>query len=143
MPLKSFLLGPGKTALEPDELLTGIYVPDQPPHTGTAYRKYAIRGDSDISIVGAGARITLDGEGRIAGTRIALASVGATPLRMEREEQMLAGARPAEVPLGEIAAACADSCSPITDQRATKEYRKEMVRVWVEDALKEAIGAAM
>jgi len=82
-------------------------------------------------------------EGKITEVRIALASVGATSLRMKREEQMLVGQRPEEAPLSEIAAACAESCSPITDQRATKEYRKEMVRVWVEDAMKGALGSIM
>ena len=141
-PLESFFAGPGRTIMAADEILTGLFVPDQPAHTGTAYRKYAIRGDSDISIVGAGARITLDADGRIASARIALASVGATPLRMKREERMLTGMSPDEASPSEIAVACAESCSPITDQRATKEYRKEMVRVWVRDALEEAISAA-
>jgi carbon-monoxide dehydrogenase medium subunit len=67
--------------------------------------------------------------------------VGATPLRMKREERMLTGMSPDEASPSEIAVACAESCSPITDQRATKEYRKEMVRVWVRDALEEAISA--
>ncbi|MCL1805942.1 MAG: xanthine dehydrogenase family protein subunit M [Clostridiales bacterium] len=141
-PLEAFFTGPGRTALGAGELLTGLFIPSQPAHTGTAYRKYAIRGDSDISIVGAGARVTLGADGKIASARIALASVGATPLRLKREEQMLAGMRPEEAPLEDIAAACAESCSPITDQRATKEYRKEMVRVWVADALKGAAAAA-
>ena len=140
--MESFFSGPGKTVLGSEDLLTGFFIPYAPPNTGTAYRKYAIRGDSDVAIVGAGARITLDADGRISTARIALASAGPTPLRMKCEEQTLAGIRPKAPLLKEIADACAERCSPITDQRASKEYRKEMVRVWIEDALKGALAAA-
>ena len=141
-PLETFFTAPGKTVLGREELLTAIFIPAQPPRTGTAYRKYAIRGDGDISIVGAGAGISLDADGKIVSARIALASAGSTPLRLRREERMLINVRPEEASLGDVAAACAESCSPITDQRATKEYRKKMIRVWVEDALKGAIASA-
>ena len=140
--MESFFSAPGETILDPEDLLTGFFIPHTPPNTGTVYRKYSIRGDSDVAIIGAGARITLDADGRILTARIALASAGPTPLRMKREEQTLAGMRP-EAPLfKEVAAECAEKCSPITDQRASKEYRKEMTRVWVEDALKGALAAA-
>ena len=142
VPLESFFTGPGKTVLRPDELLTGVFLPNTQPRTGAAYRKYAIRGDSDITIVGAGALVTLDADGKISAARIALASVGPTELRMKNEEKMLIGKRPDATLFKEVAAACAENISPITDQRATKEYRKEMTRVWVEDALKEAADSA-
>jgi carbon-monoxide dehydrogenase medium subunit len=138
-PLESFFTGPGSTVLAPDEMLTGILLPRPLPSTGAAYRKYTIRGDSDVSIVGAGAKLTLDADGRVSEARVALASVGDRPLRMKREEQMLLGALPDEALLKAVSASCAESCSPITDQRATKEYRREMVQVWTEDALKGAL----
>ena len=137
-PLESFFTGPGRTVLQPGELLIGLRIPHPPLHTGAAYRKYAIRGDSDISIVGAGARLTLDKQGRIAEARIALASAGPAPLRMKGEEKMLAGLLPEAKAFKEAAESCAENCSPVTDHRATKEYRKEMIRLWVEDALQAA-----
>jgi len=142
VPVESFFSGPGKTILGNEDLLTGFFIPHTPQNTGAAYRKYAIRGDSDVAIVGAGARITLDADGRISTARIALASAGPTPLRMKHEEQTLAGMSPDVSLLKEAAVACAERCSPITDQRASKEYRKEMIQVWVEDALKGALAAA-
>jgi len=140
--LESFFVDSGKTILSPEELLTGVFIPHIPPNTGIAYRKYAIRGDSDISLVGAGVMVTLDERGNIAGARIALASVGPTPLRMTEAERMLIGRQPEAALLQEAAVACAKGCQPITDQRATKEYRREMVRVWVEDAIKGAVSSA-
>lgn len=77
--MSGFFVGPGKTVLMPDELLKSFFVPAPAEHTGAAYKKYAIRGDSDISIVGAGARLTLREDGAIAEARITLASVAPTP----------------------------------------------------------------
>ena len=142
LPLDDFFCGPGETALGRGELLTGIFIPKTPQNIGAAYRKYAIRGDSDISIVGAGAMLALDSDGRIAEARIALASVGPTALRMKREEQMLIGKHPEAELFRDVARACAEDCQPITDHRATKEYRRDMTQVWVEDALQGAAGVA-
>jgi len=140
VPLESFFIGPGETVLGPGELLTGLFVPAPKPRTGAVYRKYSIRGDSDLSIVGAGALVSLDEGGRISAARIALASVGPTPLRMKEAEEMLLGKAPGEALFRDVAAACAESCKPITDHRATAAYRRDMVRVWVSDALQ---GAAL
>jgi len=142
VPLESLFTGPGETVLSHDELLTGVFIPDPPPAAGTACLKFAIRGDSDISIVGAAVAVTLDTDGKISSARIALASAGPTPLRMRREEQMLHGMPPGPALLSDVAAACAESCSPITDHRATREYRKDMVRVIVENALNNAVSTA-
>jgi len=141
VPLDSFFIGPGETVLSHDELLTGVFIPDPPPDTGAVYKKYAIRGDCDVSIVGAAAAVTLDTDGKISSARIALASAGPTPTRMRCEEQMLVGSFPETGLLDEVAAACAVNCRPVTDHRATMEYRKDMVRVLVEDALKCALIA--
>lgn len=138
VPLCGFFVGPGKTVLSPDELLVKFFVPAPREHTGASYKKYAIRGDSDISIVGAGARLTLDAEGKIAEARITLASVAPTPVRMIPAEKILAGEKPEAALFAEAAEICAKNVKPITDQRASKEYRVEMVRVWVRHALEEA-----
>ena len=143
LPLEDFFRGPGETALQRGEILTGLFIPPAAAKTGAVYRKYAIRGNNDISIVGVGAKISLDAKGQIAGARIALASMGPTPLRMKREEQMLIGKRPEEALFREIAASCAGSCHPVTDHRATAAYRKDMARLWTEDALKGAFSEAL
>ena len=140
VPLEDFFTGPGETVLEPCEVLTSVFIPYAPRSTGAAYMKYAIRGDTDVSIVGAGARITLDADGRISAARIALAAAGPTPLRMKSEEQMLINMLPEDTLFKEVAASCSESCRPITDQRATESYRKDMVRLWVESALREALN---
>ena len=140
--LETFFTGPGEILMEHDEMLTGVFLPHPPPKTGAIYKKYAIRGSSDISIIGAAALIRLDEGGLVSQAHIALAAVGPTPLRMRREEQMFVGQRPDEKLLAEVAQACAESINPLTDMRATKEYRKDMVRVWLKEAIQEAVAAA-
>jgi len=140
IPLESFFTNPGETVLKPNELLIGVLIPQCLPKTGTAYRKYAIRGNTDLSIIGVAALVSLESDGRIAAARVALASAGPTPLLLTCVEQVLSGKHPEASLLKEAADACAENCAPITDQRATAGYRKEMVRVWAEDAIKAAIA---
>ena len=142
VPLHEFFKGPGKTVLGTGDLLLSFFVPAPKAHTGASYQKYAIRGDSDISIVGAGARLTLDNDGAVAEARISLASVAPTPLRMFEAENMLVGSKLDAEGIEKAAEICSNQVSPITDQRATREYRIEMVWVWVRHALEQALERA-
>ena len=142
VPLHEFFKGPGKTVLGTGDLLLSFSVPAPKAHTGASYQKYAIRGDSDISIVGAGARLTLDNDGAVAEARISLASVAPTPLRMFEAENMLVGSKLDAEAIEKAAEICSNQVSPITEQRATREYRIEMVRVWVRHALEQALERA-
>ena len=137
-PLADFFLGPGKTILGEDELLTGFFVPKPAARTGAAYVKYSIRGDTDISIVGAGAALSPGADEIVVKARVTLASVAPTPLRVAAAEDFLEGKKPAEAVFEEAAEIAKNACAPIDDQRATADYRKEMVRVQTRIVLKEA-----
>lgn len=136
--ITKFFTGPGTTVLKEGEIVTGFSIPRTAEYTGASYKKYTIRGDTDITIVGAGSRLDLDRDGRIEKAGIALAAVAPTPIRLEKIEQTLVGKKMGEKLAAEIGEMAADSCSPIDDQRASAEYRKEMVRVWVRHSLLEA-----
>lgn len=142
VPLCDFFTGPGKTVLGKSELLIKFFVPAPKAHTGCSYKKFAIRGDSDISIVGAGARITLNDDGTVKEARLTLASVAPKPIRVEKAEEFIVGKKLDDAVIREAADICADTATPITDQRASKEYRVEMVRVWSRHAIEEALERA-
>ena len=142
LPLERFFVGPGQSALKQGEMVTGFTLPNFGPRNGTAYTKYTIRGDTDISIVGVGGRLKLAAGGQIEEARLVLGAVGPTPLRVTEVEDMLVGNRLTEELAADAAAAAAEACRPITDGRATKEYRREMVRVWTRHVLLEANGQA-
>jgi carbon-monoxide dehydrogenase medium subunit len=139
LPLEEFFLGPGQTALQRGEILTGLRLPAPPLHSGGCYKKFAIRGEVDLAIVGVAATLILgDDDLCIKEARIVLGAVGPTPLRSRKAEEMLSG-QPAKKDLFiEAARIAAEESQPISDQRASAPYRKEMIRVWTRYALEEA-----
>lgn len=136
--IEDFFTGPGKTVLEEGEMLVKFKVPVPKPGTGAVYKKFAIRGDTDISIVGVGCRVTLQEDGTIEEARISMAAVAPKPIRGLEVEKMLVGKKLTKELLQEAGEAAANSCTPISDQRASSEYRREMIRVWTRHALEEA-----
>lgn len=143
LPLEKFFLAPGKTALERGEMLTGFKLPHFDRGNGCAYKKYSIRGDTDIAIIGVGARLKIGAKGVVDEARLVLGAVAPTPLRLPEVEKMLTGQIFSDGLNDRVAAAAAEACQPITDARATREYRKEMVRVWTRHILKEAYNQAV
>jgi carbon-monoxide dehydrogenase medium subunit len=143
LPLEQFFLGPGQTAMRSDEILTGFKIPAPPPHSGACYKKFAIRGEVDLAIVGVAASLVLGSDARyIKEARIVLGAVAPTPLRSRKAEEMLSGQYAKKDLFMEAARIAAEESRAISDQRASASYRKEMVRVWTRYALEEAFQAA-
>jgi aerobic carbon-monoxide dehydrogenase medium subunit len=116
---EDFFQGYFETALEPDELLTAVRVPRR-PDSSWGYQKF-VRRSNDWAIVGVAA---VDG-------RVALANMGATPLRARAvEEALAAGASPAEA-----AEHAADGTAPGEDIHADRAYRQHLARVLTRRAL--------
>jgi len=113
-----------------------------PPLTGGAYKKHAIRGNTDLAIVGVGARLTVDEGHRVRKARIVLGGVGPAPVRARKAEALLQDQAFEDGRIEEAARVAAEACDPITDQRASAQYRREMVRVRTRHALKEAFEKA-
>lgn len=136
--IEDFFTGPGKTVIKDGEILLSFKVAVPKSGTGAVYKKFAIRGDTDISIVGVACRLTIKEDGIIEEARISLASVAPKPIRVMEIEKMLTGKMLTEELIEEAGEIAAATCTPINDQRATAEYRKEMIRVWTRNALREA-----
>ena len=140
--LDDFFLGPGRTALESDELAIAIKVPAPAPRTGVSYQKVSQRSKVDIAAVNIGALVTLDGDGNCKTVRVSMGAVGPTPLRAGKAEKFLVGKPADDDNLAEAGRLAAEDASPISDVRASKEYRKLMVEVLSKRALAEAAGLA-
>ena len=129
--LEEFFLGPGKTVLAPDELLTEVLLPL--PVGGSAFLKIG-RVAADLAKVSAAAWVRREG-GTVADCRIALGSVAATPVRARQAEKALIG-RPFSPALAEEAGRLVrGEIKPIDDIRSTAEYRLQVAGVLVRDAL--------
>lgn len=143
LPLEQVFLGPRRTALEPGELLVAVRLPPPPPHTGSCYLRHTPRMEMDIAVAGSGAVVRLDGDGsRIADARICLAAVAPVPARALRAEAILRGAPATDETIARAAAAAAQDCSPISDVRGSADYRRHLVTVLTERALRSAIAQA-
>ncbi|MEM4727293.1 MAG: xanthine dehydrogenase family protein subunit M [Candidatus Bathyarchaeia archaeon] len=136
-PLEEFFLGPRMTLLKPDEILTGVYVPYPPEDGGSSFMKLG-RTSLDLAIVNIAVVLRLKGW-TIDHCRIAMGSVAPKPLRLRNVEGFLLGREFAPEVLEEAAGMVEASIKPITDIRATAEYRKEASRVLLRDALKTAM----
>lgn len=130
LPLDRFFLGPGKTLLSPGEIVIAITVP--PPAAGTKkiYIKHGRRKAMELATVGVAVTLTRD-----AGVRIVLGAVAPTPMRAKKAEEAF------RTSIEAAAQAAADESRPISNVRASADYRREMVRVLTRRALEQALAA--
>jgi carbon-monoxide dehydrogenase medium subunit len=143
LPVQQFITGVRRTALEEGELLVDIRVPHPGQRAGSHYIKLKEREKMDIAFVGVAAAVDLDGsDGVIREARIALGAVAPTPIRASRAEQALRGERLTDQTLDEAGRLAAEAARPITDVRASAEYRKEMVNVLTKRAIRQALALA-
>jgi carbon-monoxide dehydrogenase medium subunit len=141
IPLFELFLGPFTTTLEPTEVVTEVRVPDPGPRAGGSYLKLE-RKVGDFATAAAAVHLELDGGGKIARARIALTAVGATNVRAERAEQALTGAEPGDAAFAEAARLAAEDAQPQADHRGSVEYKRNVVRVFVERGLRAAAESA-
>jgi CO/xanthine dehydrogenase FAD-binding subunit len=142
VPLEDFFLGPGKTTLREDEILTEMRIPLPPEGSKGVYLKQGIRKAMDIAIVGVAVLIDFTSSKRKAcrDIHIALGSVAPTPLRAFGAEEMMKGKTLDDDIIRGTARKAGDESHPISDIRASAEYRKELVVVLTERAIRKAIG---
>ena len=138
--VEALFKGPGKTSLEPGEILVAILLPPAQPRSAAKYLRFTPRREMDIAIAGAGTWLRLDADGAIAEARIVLASVGPTPMRAPTAEQKLAGERPTRALLEEAGRLAAADARPISDTRGSADYRRSLVAVLTARALGDCCG---
>jgi carbon-monoxide dehydrogenase medium subunit len=143
LPLGEFFRDYYETALEPGELVTAVTVPLLPVASGATFLKFLPRTADDYATVAVAAIVTLapDGE-RCREARIALGSVGVTPLRGMAAEALLSGQRLSESLLQAAGEAVKGVVDPLSDHRGSAAYKREMTGVMVGRALTQAWEAA-
>ena len=138
IPINGFFKHVKKTNLEKGELVTEINIPELKPGEGAAYFKHAIRKAMDLAIIGVASWVKMDGN-KIVDCRIAVGGASITPFRAEAAEKMLIGNNYSDDLLEKAAVAAMESCKPISDVRASAEYRADMVRVFTKRSFKKAL----
>lgn len=138
IPIGEFFKGVKKTTLEQGEIVTEINIPDMQAGEGAAYLKHAFRKAMDLAIIGVAAWIKMDNK-KCIDCRIAVGGAAPTPIRTPKAEKILIGNEITDDLLEKAAVAASESCSPISDIRASAEYRRDMVRVFAKRAVRKAL----
>ena len=100
-----------------------------PPRSGSAYARLSYRDVLDLCIVGVATCVSLDADQRVTSVRFGLGSVAARPVRAPRTEAFLDGKVLTDDVIAEAGRVSSGDANPITDQRASAEYRRLMVPV--------------
>ena len=132
--LEDFFTGPGETVLKAGELLLEIQVPVPPPGTRGVYLKHG-RSAVDLATVGVAVVMALESGGVCRDVKIVLGAVAPTPMRAKKAEGVLRGKKVEPALVEEAAQVASGEAQPITDVRASAEYRKEMVKVFTRRAI--------
>ena len=137
LPLEEFFIDYYETDIKPGEILTEIHVP--PPIKGQTWShiKFLPRSQEDFATVGVALTMCTQG-GLCEDIRLALNSVAPTIIRAKRAENILRGKQATDKLIQEMAEMAETEVDPIDDVRGSADYKREMVKVLVRRATKEA-----
>jgi carbon-monoxide dehydrogenase medium subunit len=143
IPLEKFFAGPGRTVLQPGELLVCFKLPAPKPNSGGAYLRFIPRNEMDIAVVSAGVSVVLDeAKATFVSARVALGAVAPIPLFAPEAGGLLAGRLVDELNIEAAAKIAQAAAKPISDMRGTAEQRKHLAFVMTKRALEKAIERA-
>lgn len=139
VPLRSFITGPGQTGLGPGEIVLAILL-DNPGSHGWSFVKHGRRMAVDLALVSVTVALWADSSGEVQDLRVALGAVAPTPMLVEGLDPLVVGKVLGPDLVELVAEEAASQCRPITDIRASREYRRHAVKVLTRRALQEALG---
>ena len=142
LPLDQFFTGPRQTAAREDELLLALELPRPKPDQGGACLKLGRRAALDLAVVNLAVMLERGRDGSIARARVAAGAVGPTPLRLRRTEEVLTGGRPGPELWQAAARAALGETQPWDDVRASRWYRREMIKVLLPRVIRAALERA-
>jgi len=137
IPLISFFAGPGETVLKPNQLLKEIRIEQPKSRSAGCYLKLMRRKAVDLALVGVAFQAQVDQAGdKLTRVAVALGGVAPTPIRAPEAEAMLTGLSYdkalKEIPKAALAAV--EATRPISDIRASADYRKAIVKAYIRQA---------
>lgn len=141
VPVAELATGPGTTVAAPDELLTEVEIPLPSAGSGSCYARLEYRRQMEIAVVGATAAVTV-ADGTVEQARVAITALAPTIRLVPEAAEALVGSDGGTAAVGEAAAAAARAAEPISDVRASAEYRRAMAEVVTRRVLTAALGRA-
>jgi CO/xanthine dehydrogenase FAD-binding subunit len=129
------------TALEPDELLTGVRFPASPKGTGWSFKEFSRR-SGDFAIIGVATMLALDSGGKVTDARVAFSGAAGTPVRSSAAEAALNGGTPSPELWKSAGEAAAGELDPPDDLHGSANYRRHLASVLAQRSLEEAYDRA-
>ncbi len=143
LPLEEFQTDFYETVLSHDEILEEIQIPFLPKGSGAVYLKHTMRVAFDLAVVGVAVRLDMNDKNDVCmNSKIVLGGVASTPVRVKKAETLLNGKAVNDALIAKVAMAASSEVDPIQDVRASAEYRREMIEVFVERGIREALARA-
>jgi len=142
IPLADFYSGLGDNyrKLQPNELVTRVFLPATSADYSGVYRKLRIRGSIDYPLAGVAVALKRS-NGHIADARIGITAVNPAPLLVKGATELLAGKAIDQALAEAVGDLAAKVSKPLTTSALTPEYRREMIRVFTKRAVLAAVGA--
>jgi carbon-monoxide dehydrogenase medium subunit len=137
--VEELLRGPFTTALEANEIVTEVRVPEPGPRAAGTYLKLE-RKVGDFATVGVAVHVSMD-NGHVDRAGIGLTAVGAINFRATAAEEALQGAALEDEAITAAARLAAEAADPKSDLRGSAEYKRGVVRVFVERGLREVAAS--
>jgi carbon-monoxide dehydrogenase medium subunit len=135
VPVTEWFRGPRRTALGDDEIATGVTIAVPEGGHGGAYPRLSRYRGEDLAQASVAVVVT-----RGHHYRVAFGAVAPTPVRARRIEAFLDGKPLSPEVIAGASALVPDEISPITDMRATREYRLAMSEVMLRRGLESAVA---
>jgi len=136
MPLRDFYTGDGVAyrKLQPNELVTRVFLPESSADYRGVYRKLRVRGSIDYPLAGV-AIVIKRSNGHVADARLAITAVNPAPLLVKGASELLRGKIVDEALAEAVGNLAAKTAKPLTTSALTPEYRREMIRVFTKRAV--------
>jgi CO/xanthine dehydrogenase FAD-binding subunit len=143
LPLAEFWIGPRKTVLKAGELLTEIVIPKENLGKPVHFLKFGLRRGQALALVNVAASLRVDWDQHaFAHARIALGAVASTVMRALQAEAFIESHAITPEAMAEAGRIAAGEAQPISDFRASAEYRRDLIAVLVKRSLAGAYALA-
>lgn len=140
LPLDGFFLGPLKTALRQNELITHVVIPTASLHKAGESKKFMKRKANTLAISSAAVSVVNGTDKTVKDVRIAVGAVAPTPIRIKEAEDLLEGQVVDKDAIAKVKEKVASEISPITDVRSNAWFRRMITPVLVERCIIEALA---
>jgi CO/xanthine dehydrogenase FAD-binding subunit len=128
IPIDQFFVGPNQTILKKGEIIEEVFFPKPNSKSKMDYLKLGLRNSMAISVVSLTVLLEMERD-KCKKARISLGAVAPTPIRAYGVEEMLANQKITEELIKACGKKVTKEISPISDIRASVEYRREMTSV--------------